>query len=226
MARRLTRSYAVANLEDEPVTISKPMKEKKRKRTGDDTASEGDDTLEVPQSPPRPKRGRPPAKKKATETVPEVGEASASGDTGAKDPKPITFRGKTMPLRSPQPSRMNRNTHLGIIAQPKPKRTSAEVAAIAERKADLQRQADEFERKRIELLAEMEIQEEFDDEAEERSVVRKRAEASSLDGVEDVEMESKDGEDTDAPTAETNAGVLSGDDVSAGEKVAPKRKQV
>jgi hypothetical protein len=87
----------------------------------------------------------------------------------------------------------NRNTHPGIIAALKPKRSSAEVAAAAKRKANLQRQANELEQRQIETLAEMELQEELDEEAEEYFVVRKWAEASSLDNAEDVEMQPEDG---------------------------------
>ena len=84
-------------------------------------------------------------------------------------------------------------------------------------KADLQQQADELEQRRIETLAEMELQEELNEEAEEYSVVRKR-----LDD-EDVEMQPGDGEGKGAYVGE-----LSKEDheMDGEGKVVPKRKQV
>jgi len=157
MSRRLTRTYAVANLEDLPVTIPTSAKENKRKHTADDTASEGDDTPEVIQSPPKLKCGRPPAKKKVPENlevtpltittstkenkqkrtpddvasegddteIPQsppkpkhgrptkkkaaeiaasiVGNEPVSNVAGTGDPKPVIVRGKVLPPRLPQP---------------------------------------------------------------------------------------------------------------------------
>jgi hypothetical protein len=71
----------------------------------------------------------------------------------------------------------------------KPKRTSAEVTAVAKRKATLQRQADKLEQQRIDTLAEMELEEELDDVEAERNVVRKLAHTDSLDDIEDVVMQ-------------------------------------
>jgi hypothetical protein len=76
----------------------------------------------------------------------------------------------------------------------KPKRTSAEVTAAAERKAALQRQADELEQKKIDTLAEMELEEELAEEEEERTVVREQAHTDSLDDTEDVIMQFEDEE--------------------------------
>jgi hypothetical protein len=101
------------------------------------------------------------------------------------------------------------------------------VAAAAKHKADLQQRADEFERKRLETLAEMELQEELDDEAEEHSVVRKRGEASSLDDVEDLEMQLENGEEKGASVAEADSELSSEDDEAVPEgKGATKQKQV
>ena len=123
--------------------------------------------------------------------------------------------------------RAGQNVHPGKIAAPRAKKTSAEVTAVTKRKADLQQLADELERQRIETLAEMELQEELDDESEERSVVRKLGEATSLDDTEDVEMVSADGEDMGASAAEADSELADEDDEAATEtNVAPKRKQV
>jgi hypothetical protein len=211
------KTKAPDNLEVPSVPIAKSAKVIKRKRTADDTADEGDDTPKALQSPSKEKRGRPPAKKKAMEIEPKAGKEPANSDAGTGNPEPLIWRGKVLPPRSPQAERVNRNTHPGVIAASKPKRTSAEVAAAVKRKADLQRQADELERRRIETLAEMELQEELDEEAEEYSVVRKQ-----LDD-EDVEMQPGDGEGEGASVGE----LAEGDHETDGEgKVAPKRKQV
>jgi len=49
-----------------------------------------------------------------------------------------------------------------------------------------------LERQHIQTLAKIELQEELENEAEECAVVKKLADASGLDGVEDVEMRSDD----------------------------------
>jgi len=65
MSHCLACSYTVANLEDPdpPVTIPSFMKEKKRKHTVDDMATEVDKSLEPSESTLKPKCGRPSAKK-------------------------------------------------------------------------------------------------------------------------------------------------------------------
>jgi DNA gyrase/topoisomerase IV subunit A len=68
----------------------------------------------------------------------------------------------------------------------KPKRTSAEVTAVAERKAALRRQADELEDQRMETLAGIEHEEKLNEEEEYRNVVRN---LDDLDNAEDVVME-------------------------------------
>jgi hypothetical protein len=60
----------------------------------------------------------------------------------------------------------------------KPKKTSAEVAAVVEHKAALQKQVDDLEQKCIETLTEMELQEVLKEEAEEHAVIRKVAEVA------------------------------------------------
>jgi hypothetical protein len=154
--------------------------------------------------------------------VPKVDKEPVSSNVRTVDPKPVVLRGKVLLARSPQADQPNRNTHPGIAVTSKPKRTSAEVAAAAKCKADLQRQADEFEQMQIETLAEMELQEELDEEAAERSVVRKQAEASSLDDAEDVK---EGGEDKGTSTNKANS-ELPDDETEAEGKVEPKGKQV
>ena len=240
MSRRLTRSYAIANLEDIPVTNPTSTKEKKRKRKriADDTASEGDDKAsggddnQCPPETPKPKGGRPraPAKKKPPKLVaPKVGKEPVVNAAGpGAGTKPQTVKGKVLPPRSPQPGRTNRNTNPSLITAPRAKKTSAEVTAAAKRKADLQKQANELERQRIQTLTEIELQEELENEAEECAVVKKLADASGLDGVEDVEMRSDD-LDGDAYVVDADheqASESDGDGSVTEKEAAPKRIQV
>jgi hypothetical protein len=76
----------------------------------------------------------------------------------------------------------------------------------------------------------MEIQEELEEE-EECTVVRKHAHAESLNYIEDVAMQSDDGEDKDVSFADSELEAdgkfrSEDDEVVAGKKVAPKQRQV
>jgi len=199
------------------------MVKMKRVRTANDSEYEGDDATDTHLSPPKPKRGRPTAK---------AGKEPVRSAAGMAAPKAITVRGKVLPPRSPQPARTNRNNHPGMVAMPRAKRTSAEVDAFEKRKADLRHQADELERQQIETLAEMELQEELDEAAEAQSVIKKLPDAGTIDDVEDVEMQSNDGEGTGASVAETGSEVASDEDESDSDepvvvkKSAPKAKKV
>lgn len=80
-----------------------------------------------------------------------------------------------------------------------------------------------MEQRQIETLAEMELQEELDEEAEEYFVVRKRAEASSLDDAEDVKMQPEDGEEKGSSVDEADIELSDKDDETEVKgKVAPK----
>jgi hypothetical protein len=228
---QLTRSYAASDLEVLPDHFPRSMRVNTQKRTADDAASESD--TEIICTPPRPKRIRPSTKKKAAQTeAPNVGMPEpVSGDEG---PKTITVRGKALPRRPPQPGRTNRNNHPGMIVASRPKRTREEVAAVAKRKADLQQEVEEAERKRVDAIARMELQDEDDEEARERSIIRKWAGPSGPDDPEaypeDVEMQSGDEENASADKTDSASSDSDSVDDKAvaedSEKVAPKRKQV
>jgi len=110
-----------------------------------------------------------------------------------------------------------------VIAAPRAKKTSGEVAAAAKCKADLQHQADELEQQHIETLAEMDLEEELDDKAEEHSIVRKLADAYGLDGVDDVEMWSDNNGDISVADADSHQALESDSDEAVAEnKVAQK----
>jgi hypothetical protein len=201
----------------------RPPAKMKRKHTADDTADEGDNTPEGPQSPLKEKHGPPPVKKKAAKIVALKAGKPVSSYARTGDPKPLVWRGKVLPPRSPWVGWTNQNTHPDIIAASKPKRTSAEVAVAVKHKADLQRQANELEQRQIETLAEMKLQEELDEEAEEYSIVRKQAEASSLDNAEDIKMQPEDGEEKGSSVDEADIELSDEDDEMEAEgKVVPK----
>ena len=96
------------------------------------------------------------------------------------------------------------------------------MGAATERKANLQRQVEELERRRIEMLAEMELQEELQEEEEENAVIKRLADSNSLDNAEDVNMQSEDGGNSD--TISVHAGSESGNTTKR--KKAPKGKGV
>jgi hypothetical protein len=85
--------------------------------------------------------------------------------------KPTVVNRKVVPPRSPLPSRAKQPLHPGAPDMMKPKRTSAEVTAAAERRAILQCPADELEQRKIDMLAEMELDKELAEEEEECTTV-------------------------------------------------------
>jgi hypothetical protein len=174
--------------------IKVPAKHRKRPRNAIDTesASENEDMLDDPNGP---ERGQLAEDSKLDETVaPPVGNDADNSATEITMRKPGVANRKVVPARSPLPLRATRPAHPGAPDMAKPKRTSAEVTAAAERKVALQRQEDELEQKKIDKLAEMELDEELAEEVEERTLVRKQAHADSLDDTEDVIMQSEDEE--------------------------------
>jgi hypothetical protein len=208
MSRRLTRTYAIANLEDlDPVAAASPS----------DIETDDEDALDTRKGP---KRRRSAAGGELIKTV--------APPVGAR--KPTIVNGKVIPPRSPLPARAKRPVNPGAPDMAKTKRTSAEVSAAAERKATLQHQADKLERRRIEMLAKMELEEELEEEEEERTVVRKRASMESLYSVDDVTTRSDDGEGTGMSIAEgmSECGDTEEDDhaVTVKNRVASKPSQV
>jgi hypothetical protein len=190
--RCLTRSYAIANLEDIQPTNAVPAKLQRQTRNPNDT--ESDDEI-VSGTPLRvdPEHGQPTADSKLDETViPSGGKDAADGVNRAAARKPTVGGRKVVPARSPLPSIATRPVHPGAPDMVKPRRTSTEVTAAAKRKAVLQHQVDELEQKKIDTLAEMVFEEELADEEEERTVVRHQAHADSLDNAEDIVMQSED----------------------------------
>jgi hypothetical protein len=79
---------------------------------------------------------------------------------------------KRIPQRSPLPQRINRVVQPAKPVMPRPKRTSAAVAAAEAEKVDLLRRLEELDKQKKLALAEMELNEEEEDAEEERTAVR------------------------------------------------------
>jgi hypothetical protein len=224
---RLTRSYAVTNLEDMQPAVAVPAKHRKLPRNANDTESDNEAStlgaLKVPE------HGQPAEVSELSETVaPSVGKDVANSGTGMTMRKPGVVNRKVVPPRSPLPSRATRPVHPGAPDMVKSKRTSAEVTAAAERKAALQRQADELEQKKIDTLAEIELEEELAEEEEERTMVRKQAHTNSLDDAEDIIMEFEDEVNKGASITEEISEFSSSekDPKAVKAKTVPKQSQV
>lgn len=203
--------------------IALPAKHRKRPRphNANDTESDGDtmDTpknLECGQSPKHGELGKIEA--------PLVGKDAADSANAVTIRQPMVVNRKIVPRRSPLPSRATRPVHPGAPDMAKPKRTSAEVTAAAERKAVLQHQADELEQKKIDTLAEMELDEELAEEEAERTVVKNWANADSLDDAEDVLMQSGDEESEGLSVTEEIFELSTSEEAKA--KVVSKRSKV
>jgi hypothetical protein len=214
LSRRIARSYAVANLKNEDEVLAASAKEKdwRLQHTAVDSGDNNTDHSPQPESP------SPSGKTTVVVTMAANVVAADIAPTGsateAQDPKPIMVRGKILLRRSPLPGRTNRNTHPGLIAKPRAKRTVEEVATAKGRKAALLEEVHNLEQQHIIALAALELQEALDEETEDRSVVRKTAEASILEGkVAEVPVDSEVSEDDDAGAATLPV-------------VAPKPKQV
>jgi hypothetical protein len=207
-------SHAIGDMKDRPPTPPVLPVREKQTCVVNDTESDGDDSLDTHPSPPKPKHGQLTAR---------MGEEPVSHAAGMAAPKAIVVRGRVLLPRSPQPAQAKQNTHPGIVAMPRAKKTSAEANAFAMHRANLQQQSDDQDCRHIETLAKMELQEELDEEAEAQSVIKRLDDASFVDDIDDVEMQSDD-EDTDESSKVTSDSEL--DRAVVVRKAAPKTKKV
>jgi len=175
--RCLTRSYAIADLNDmESVsTVNQPSdRSKKRKATDEgietDPVSAPED-FQPPATPPKRTRGRPKGSKNKGRSDRQTNSDDKLGHTDSlmSPPKP-SKRGQAPPPRSPLPPRIKRVINPGKPDAKKAKRSSAEVAEAKKRKEDLRRLEEEYKKKKIQMMARMEMQEEMDAAEEENAV--------------------------------------------------------
>jgi len=181
--RRLTRTYAIANLEtmdvDPPLADTQaPVTSKKR--TAIEAEISGGET--EPEVPVKAKRGRPAGSKNKPKVVQTV------NDTGKRVDLLLERRPAVKNvITRPQPVRRTRVVDPAGPDRPRPKRSSVEVKAAAARKAQLQEELKELNERKIQAMAEMDVQEELEDEEEERQRTSHVANTASMDGVDDIE---------------------------------------
>jgi hypothetical protein len=121
---------------------------------------------------------------------------------GKNKPKPAL---RTLPNRNCDP-------HPGLIARNPPRRTSAQVAADKRREEELKRSLEELAKRKVELLAEMEVRQQMEDEEEEQQVIKTFADVEGLEKSEEFDNYGGDTEIEDSN--------LKVDDISSGEEVA------
>ncbi|KAH9019945.1 hypothetical protein EDB84DRAFT_1441955 [Lactarius hengduanensis] len=114
---------------------------------------------------------------------------------------------KPIAPRSPLPQRINRVVQPGKPVMPRPKRTSAEVAAALAEKAKLLRRVEELDKEKKLALAELDLDEEAQDAVEERIAYSESEEpqAETLDNaleVRPVDEEGSQDEDDEPPRSE------------------------
>jgi hypothetical protein len=203
---RLTCTYAIANLEGMRMPIIAPARVRRLARNAREAVPEGEGTLGTQLGPTLTTHGQPAAEDGPAETGPphENGPAVTGPphedanvvDSPAEATVPNRARAarrvKVVLPRSPLPVRAKRSANPRAPDMARPKRTPGEVKAAALLKASLQRQAEDLEKRRIESVAEMEVEEEFEKEEEKRTVVRKFTHASSPKGIKDNAMLSDD----------------------------------
>ena len=176
--RCLTRSYAIADLNDmESVSTVNQPSDRLKKRKATDEGIETDpvsvpEDFEPPATPPKRKRGRPKGSKNKGRSDQQTNSDDKLGHTDSpmSPPKP-SKRGQAPPPRSPLPPRVKRVINPGKPDAKKAKRSSAEVAEAKKRKEDLRRLEEEYKKKKIQMMAKMEMQEEMDAAEEEENAV-------------------------------------------------------
>lgn len=130
-------------------------------------------------------------------------ESSNSGDADApiaEDQPPPAKRSKAQksaptPSRDPLPSRA-RNNHPGTPDVPRPKRSSAEVKAARKELEAIEAHKAQMEARKVQLYAELEMEEEAAQEAEARNVVKTLAQVRE-DGPEEFSFSRIDAEESE-----------------------------
>jgi hypothetical protein len=213
----LRRSYAVADLnvmEPKPASkVIQALNSKKRKATdnGDETDPLSTDGPDAPEPPPKRKPGRPKGSKNKASN--QQLDPKTLEDTGIEmSPPKASEKLNVVPPRSPLPNRINRVVNPGRPDAKRAKRTSAEVTAAAKRKEVLRQEIAEHERRKIQALAEIEMQEEMEAAEEENSMVNRdngmedEEAPPQSEGIMEEDPIDKSAEITADPGVEPNAG--------------------
>jgi hypothetical protein len=160
--RRLTRTYASANLLAEAPDNSQPQS---TQRESTQNITDGGQVTG--------KRGKvQPAVKTSTDLNADVDMT----DVAKSHPptKPLTAKGKhgVLPRRLPNPARATRVAHPGAPDMKRGKQTTAEVTEAAKHKEEARLRLEMLEKEKLEILAKMEVDEELEDEVEEQTIVK------------------------------------------------------
>lgn len=134
-------------------------------------------------------------------------------------PQPTKREKRVVVPRSPLPERVNRVSNPGAPDVPRAKRTSAEVQAAEARRQELILEMEELDKKKIQMLAELNVEQDMEDEEEERTLVRFQFPHKRPDsGEEDVEM----ADEPEYPIAEDDAPFEASDREEAGGRKGAK----
>lgn len=171
-SRPLTRSYAVADLNNVGKVIEALDKFRKWKAT-DESVEAILSSGSEPSSPPKRKHGRP----KGSKNKPKSNQPAESNkeldetDIEMSPPIPPKAKRPSIAPHSPLPNHTNCVVNPGKPDAKRTKWTSAEVAVAAKQKEDLKKKVEELEKQQIQTLAEIELQEEMEAAEEESNAV-------------------------------------------------------
>jgi hypothetical protein len=128
------------------------------------------DGLDSPKPAPKRKPGRPKGSK--NKALNQQLDSNELHDTDIEmSPPKASKKRNVVPPRSPLPNRINRVVNPGRPDAKCTKWTSAEVTAAEKWKEDLRKQIEEHDRRKIQALAEIELQEEMEAAEEENNEV-------------------------------------------------------
>ena len=150
----------------------------------------------------------------ATTELPKSGDAAGNASLGEDQPppakRPKAQKAPSTVSRDPLPSRM-RNNHPGTPDVPRPKRSTAEVKAARKELEAIEAERAQMEARKVQLYAELEMEEDAAQEAELNNVVRaldqvreEDSEEFSFSKINAEESEEEEGEEKQGGTKETN----------------------
>lgn len=177
----------------------------------------------------------PPPKKAATRSRKrasagdDLAEPSNTGDLNAAPtletqlpPKKRTKVNQPPPSRDPLPNRA-RNNHPGAIDAPRPKRSSAEVQAAKKELEAIEARKREDEARKLQLVAELELEDEAAQEAEIRNVVKSVGQVQESEGPEEFTFSEVDEEESEEDEDEDNGKRKAVDQKAPAREVSPSR---
>lgn len=230
---RAKRSAAAAEVaEPDPsipeANLAAPVKKRGRPpknpvpATSTVTAPTTNDIAASAVAPKKATRRKPPKQSNPSDVAIESSNTGNSDAPITKDPQPPPAkRSKTQKSaptasRDPLPSRA-RNSHPGTPDVPRPKRSTAEVKAVRKELEAIEAQRAQMEERKVQLYAELELEDEAAQEADARNVIR------TLAQVREEEREEFSFSEIDAEESEEGEDVEKDEDNTKGTKGRPKR---